>query len=57
MSNVPFAVYTADGSELTNGISEHEALAYAQRVANERGEVVDVYQGSRLVVTVEPSEA
>lgn len=56
MSNVPFATYTAEGNELGNGMSEREARAAAQRAANERGEVVDVYQGSHLVASVEPSE-
>lgn len=56
-SNVPFAVYTADGNELTNGISEIEAMRFAQRAANERGEVVEVYQGSKLIKTVRPIKA
>jgi hypothetical protein len=55
MSNVPFAVYTESGNELTNGLSEVEARTAAQRFANDRGESVDVYQGSRLVVTVLPA--
>lgn len=55
MSNVPFAVYTASGNELTNGLSETDARAAAQRFADSRGEAVDVYQGSRLVETVEPA--
>ena len=29
-------------------------MSAAQRMANERGEAVDVCQGSRLVATVEP---
>lgn len=56
MSNVPHAVYTAEGNELGHGMTEREAREAAQRWADERGEVVDVYQGSRLVATIEPSE-
>ena len=55
MSTVPFAIYTAEGNEMSNGMSEREALAAARRAADERREVVDVYQGSRLVASVEPS--
>lgn len=53
---IPFALYTAIGNELSNGISsKEEALAFAQREADARVEVVDVYQGSRLVATVHPT--
>jgi hypothetical protein len=57
MSNVPFAVYTASGAELTNGQDERVARRLAQQWANERNEDVDVYQGSRHVDTYEPTPA
>lgn len=57
MSNVPYAIYTTDGAELTNGQDERTVMATAQRWADDRGEALDVYQGSRLVATVEPAEA
>lgn len=53
---IPFAIYTAEGNELTNGVSsERDALKFAQEFANERGELVDVFQGSRKVAIVKPN--
>ncbi len=40
-----YNIDSADGNELTAGVSEHEIKAMAQRMANERGEAVYYYQG------------
>ncbi len=55
-SGVPYAIYTLEGNELTHGQSEHTVHTLAQEFADDRGEAVDIYRGSRLVATVEPSE-
>lgn len=55
MSNVPFAIYTESGNELSSGLaSEREARSVAKRFASDRSESVDVYRGSRHVATVNP---
>ena len=54
MTTIPFSTYTAAGNELSNGMDERTARESAQREANGRGEPIDVYQGSRHVMTVTP---
>lgn len=54
MSAVPYAYYTAEGTELGNGLDEITVRAAAQAWADERGEPSDVYQGSRHVTTCYP---
>ena len=39
-----YAIDTGDGNELCNGLSEFEAPGIAQRMANERGEAVYLYE-------------
>lgn len=54
MSEVPYAVYTAEGNELSNGLDALTARKVALEACRERNEPIDVYQGSRLVVTMFP---
>ena len=51
-----YSIDDGNGNQLTTGLSEHEAHATAQRIANDRGETVYLYEDGGEYEAIEPTE-